>query len=91
MIRATSLLAYQEVLLSLGERQIQVLKAIKEIQPCNNLMLSKKLNLPINSITPRCQELRKKGLVRYAFKQECPITKRMSMFYEIKKWIQDLQ
>jgi DNA-binding MarR family transcriptional regulator len=81
-MRETSLLAYAEVLENLNERQIQVLKAIDKIEPCNNLMISKYLNLPINSITPRTNELNKKGLIKESKKGICPITKRTTIFYE---------
>jgi predicted transcriptional regulator len=81
-MKETSLLAYAEVLENLNERQIQVLKAIDKIEPCNNLMISKYLNLPINSITPRTNELFKKRLIKENKKDNCPITKRMTIFYE---------
>jgi len=55
-MKITSLLAYAEVLENLNERQIQVLKAIDKIEPCNNLMISKYSGLPINSVTPRTNE-----------------------------------
>jgi predicted transcriptional regulator len=85
-MKETSLLAYAEVLENLNERQIQVLKAIDKIEPCNNLMISKYLNLPINSITPRTNELFKKRLIKENKKDKCPITKRTTIFYErIKK------
>jgi len=89
MIQATSLISYYEILNKLNERQKEVLLAIKHIQPCNNLQISKLLNLPINSITPRCQELRKKGIVIYYETKACPITKRSSRFYIIKSWIKE--
>lgn len=86
MVQKTSLLAYAEVLENLGERQMQVLKAIEELVICNNLMISKHLNLPINSVTPRVRELRGKRLVREFKKGECPITGKMTMFWtRIKK------
>jgi DNA-binding MarR family transcriptional regulator len=81
-MKITSLLAYAEVLENLNERQIQVLKAIDKIEPCNNLMISKYSGLPINSVTPRTNELNKKGLIREFKKGICPITKRTTIFYE---------
>lgn len=80
-VRPTSLLAFVEVLSNLGERQLEVLKTIDKIEPCNNLMISRELGLPINSVTPRCQELRRKGLVKESFIGDCPITKRKTIFF----------
>ena len=83
----TSYIAFQEVLCSLGERQKLVLKAIKKIQPCSNLEISKLLNKPINTITPRCQELRKKGLVIYYKRDICRYTNRLVTYWIIPNWI----
>jgi len=75
-VRPTSLLAYAEVLEDLGERQIKVYKTIREFGSggCNNKMISKKLKLPINSITGRVNELRKMGIVLHYKKDICPIS-----------------
>lgn len=79
----TSIEAYKEILETLGERQSEVLKAIRYLEYCTNTMISKHLNLPINSITPRTNELRKKGLVIYSHTSRCPITKRRAMYWKI--------
>ena len=78
------MISFYEVLNNLGERQLQILKAIKKLQPCNNLQISKFLSLPINSVTPRCLELRTKGIVRLHHTSACPVTGRSSRFYSIK-------
>ena len=62
-VKATSLLAYAEILENLGERQLEVLKAIDKIEPCSDLDLVDYLKKPINTITPRRNELVKMGLV----------------------------
>jgi len=80
-LRTTSLLAFVEVLGNLGQRQLQVLKTIDEIEPCNNLMISNRLNLPINSITPRVHELKRKGLIKEEKIDVCPFTRRKTVFY----------
>lgn len=82
-IRETSLLAYANVLENLGERQRVVYKAILDLQEANNTMLSEHLNIPINCVTPRVNELRKRGVVRQAFKGICPITKKMTLFWRV--------
>lgn len=79
-VRPTSLLAFAEVLENLGERQVQVLKAIDQIEPCNNLMISEHLNLPINSVTPRVYELKNMGLVKEFKVDKCPYTGRTTIF-----------
>lgn len=80
-VRGTSLLAYVEVLEDLGNRQMEVLKAIDRLEPCNNLMISRDLNLPINCITGRSNELKKKGLIKEDHLGICPITKRKTIFF----------
>lgn len=85
-LRTTSLLAYYEALENLGTRQLEILKAINEIEPCNNLMISQYTKLPINSVTPRVYELKKKGLIKELKIDICPITGRKTIFYvRVKK------
>jgi len=82
MIQETSIESYANLLESLGSRQLVVLTAISRIEPCNNTQIAKFLNLPINCITGRVNELRKKRLVKLSKVDECPITSRKSMFWE---------
>lgn len=85
-LRTTSLLAYYEALENLGTRQLEVLKAIDKIEPCNNLMISQYTKLSINSVTPRVYELKKKGLIKESKIDICPITGRKTIFYvRVKK------
>jgi predicted transcriptional regulator len=83
MTEETSLLAYQEVLETLGERQSQVYNALKYLKEADNLTISKYLNLPINSITPRTKELRDKKLVGVAKVDLSPVTHRKVIFWKI--------
>lgn len=88
MIANTSLQAFSEILPELGDRQWAVYRTIQKLQPCNNIMISKHLNKPINEITPRTHELRKKKLlgnfvVVRSHLDECPVTKRQSQFWKI--------
>lgn len=80
-IQMTSLLAWADVLENLGERQRLVYKIIHDNQPINNTQISHAANLPINSIVPRTNELRKKGIVRLDHKGICPITGKLTMFW----------
>lgn len=82
----TSLLAYAEVLENLGERQEQVFEVIRRLRSCNNLMIQKELGLPINSITPRVNELRELGVVRLHKRDICPYTGRKVKFWKPLWW-----
>ena len=81
MVQQTSILAYQDIQESLGERQKQVYTMLKDLGSANNLILAKKLGIPINSITPRMLELRNLGLVIKDSMRVCPITKRITWFW----------
>jgi hypothetical protein len=88
-MRVTSLLAFQSVLETIGTRQLQVLKTIREIEPCSNLEISKHLGLPINSCVPRCLELRKMGIVVMDRVDLCKYTGRRVTYWRIKKWLKE--
>ncbi len=82
--------AFFYILENLGERQEQVFIAIKNIQPCSNLMISKKLNLPINCVTGRVKELRDLAMVRFYKKDICPETKMNVTYWIIPAWMKDV-
>jgi len=83
--RDTSLLAYVGVLENLGERQVQVYRAIRTLKECNNLMISKYLNIPINSVTPRVNELVKLKAIGTSKKEICPYTNRLTYFWKVRR------
>ena len=85
-IQITSLKAYADVLETLGDRQIQVYKAIKDLRSANNLMIAERVGLPINSVTPRVKELRDLGVVRAHHKAYCPKTQRLTIFWKPRIW-----
>ncbi len=58
----TSILSFDSIT-NLGERQQKVLNSLHVYGSATNLELSRRLGLPINSITPRVNELREMGLV----------------------------
>lgn len=67
-MQQTSLIAYSSLSdVKLGERQSQVLEALEEIQPATNRMISQRSGIPINVVTPRMGELRKKGKIEQDF------------------------
>jgi len=83
-VKDTSLLAFEEVRITLGERQKVVLEAIGELREATNTMIARKLWLPINCITPRTNELVKKGLVIEAYRDKCPLTKRKAIWWKTR-------
>lgn len=50
----------------LGNRQTSVLHVIEQHFPITNRRIAELLNWPINTVTPRCLELRAKGKVMKA-------------------------
>lgn len=80
----TSLMAYKEIEPTLGERQKEVYLAIKSLVETDNLLLSRYLRLPINSITPRVLELRKLGLVKKVRVGKSIVTNRNVNFWWLK-------
>lgn len=80
-VTSTSILAYQEIIESLGKRQIEVLKALKQIEPANNRIIAQFMHKPINCVTPRCQELRKKGLIKEERIDLDKVTNRQTIYW----------
>ncbi len=83
----TSIRAYGEVLETLGERQAQVYAVIRKLKSCNNQMICNFLGLPINSITPRVNELRKLHIVMMDKKDMCPYTKMLTCFWRVRRFL----
>lgn len=86
-VTETSLLAYAEVLQNLGERQVIVYRALLDLKKASNTMISEHLDIPINCITPRVNELRKKKVVMKAKKDVCPITGKTVYFWKVRRKI----
>lgn len=74
-IRKTSIMAYRKVASQLPTRQRQVFLTIAAKGPICNMDIAKILNLPINQVTPRTNELYKKGDVHASNIKKHPITK----------------
>lgn len=63
-VRETSLLSYfGEVVQNLGNRQETVFSLLSVRGPMSNAEIAEQLGWPINSVTPRVNELRKLGRV----------------------------
>lgn len=56
-MRATSLLAFYEILGELGFKEMLVFQTIKKIQPCSDSMIAQSLNWKINCVTGRRNSL----------------------------------
>lgn len=83
MITDTSLKAYYgDVLPTLGARHELVLKVFINKGNFSNSELANFLQWPINTVTPRVNELRKKGLLRFAGKRKCKVTGKEVMTWE---------
>ena len=85
MTQETSKLAYfTEVLPTLSDRHKRVLGALGEVWDATNMELAERLDWSINRITPRCLELRLKGLVEKAGQRQCRITGRTAICWRLK-------
>jgi hypothetical protein len=73
-IQITSLQALSKVHKTLGARQALVLEYLRNAGPHTNAEIAEGLHIPINGITPRTNELRKKMLVLEGETRRCQIT-----------------
>lgn len=85
MIQNTSIDAYRfDVLPRLGERQQIVLRALRtSSKPRCNQELADYLDQPINTVTPRVNELVEKGLVEEAYRDIYQKTNRRVIFWKV--------
>lgn len=74
MIQDTSLFAYSVATQNLGNKQKEVLDALRYFPDATNAEISAHLKWPINRVTPRMGELRKEGLVLEAGCRTCKVT-----------------
>lgn len=83
-MQITSIEAYfTKVKPTVGPKQQKVLEAIEELGPCTDSMIVEFLNWPINCVTPRRNELVKKGKVKKAFIGESQ-NGRSAVWWDIK-------
>ena len=67
-MRQTSIFAYHSLSqVTISKRQREVLDALRNIAPATNRMICEESGIPINVVTPRCNELVKKGMVVEAY------------------------
>lgn len=81
--KKTSLDAFTEIKPTLGKRQQKVYNAIKQLGSPSNLEIANYLQLPINQVTPRTNELVKMNKVEFAEKRQCKISKMKVMTWKI--------
>ena len=83
-MRQTSIKAFFSIKNLMPKQKViyQVIKRRKEI---NNRMLSDVLNWPINTVTPRVNELVKMGVVYESTVKKDKKTGRLSIFWKAKK------
>lgn len=84
MIQQTSIEAFQEYMPKLAVRQWMVYATLKQMGEASNTMISKRIGLPINQVTPRIHELREKGVVTLSKKDTCPVTLKTVLFWRCK-------
>lgn len=84
MIQPTSLEAYDSIKPELGNIQQEVYDTIEKFPTVSNLDISRILNKPINSITPRVKELRDMNLVYYVGTKKDRITNRSVMCWNVR-------
>ena len=86
MITETSQLAYKnDAIPNLGSRQQKVLETLIVMGQATNLELATRLGSPINTITPRMNELVKLGKVEQVGKRNCSVSGRLAYVWGLKK------
>ena len=68
----------------IGARQQCVLDALREMGSANNRMISARTGMPINSVTPRMNELRKLGLVELDREDRDKVTNRSTYYWRAR-------
>ena len=83
-VEETSREAYHSIYDTLGQRQQEVYDGFLGNGSCTNLELSHLMQIPINCVTPRTNELRKRGLIVEDCKRVCNISGRRAISWKIK-------
>jgi DNA-binding MarR family transcriptional regulator len=85
-VQDTSLIAYfGEVVQTLGQRQRVVLEAFTKKEDFTNAELAEFLQWPINTVTPRTNELVKKGLIVEDKRRICKVTGRTVIAWKLQE------
>jgi len=82
-MQQTSLQAFEKVLPKIGERQLLVLEHLRWVGEATDAMICQSIKLPINCVTPRRNELVKKGCIICVRQGICPATGGTAKFWNI--------
>jgi predicted transcriptional regulator len=83
--RNTAVQSYYEIISTLSDRRKRVYEALLEIQPACNLDISERLNLPINRITPRMNEMVGMGIVTEDHRGLCARTGKRVIYWKVNR------
>lgn len=84
MVRETSLEAYEKIKTEIGDRQLKVFDAIKELDGCTDLEIATHLKYSDpNRVRPRRNELMKKGFIKQSDSRQCSISGHNAMTWVI--------
>jgi len=83
--RSTAIQSYHDIIDSLPDRRMRVYKALLELKTACNLDVSERLNLPINRITPRMNELVGLGIVTEDHRGLCGRTGKRVIYWKVEK------
>ena len=84
-VQETSKEAYESILKELPGRQAEVYGALMDIKVGSNFDIAQYLDLPINQVTPRVNELRKKKVVEEYDRDIQPETGRRVILWTLSK------
>lgn len=82
-IQETSVGAYRDVKPTLAGKHAEFMAELAKHKNATNLELSQRLGWPINTITPRTLELRKKGLVVEDERRHCKVSGRRAIAWKV--------
>lgn len=83
--RNTSVQAYHDIVDSLPDRRKRVYEALLELKTACNLDVAEFLNLPINRITPRMNELVKLEIVKEDHRGLCGRTGKRVIYWKVNR------
>jgi hypothetical protein len=84
----TSLEAHRVILKTIGKKQIEVLNAIKKLQPCSDQMIAEYLQYTINRITGRRNELMVMGKIEECGKMKNKFGRNVTVWQVLTEFIQ---
>ena len=83
-MKSTSIEAYGNIYETLGQRQQQVYDGFEGNGSCTNLEISHLMQIPINCVTPRTNELVKKGLIVEDEIRICNVSGRRAISWKVR-------